>query len=113
MKEKQFAILVDPATGFKVVKKEDDKDFLTFAQEQVGGYVESVPLQLFKRQGIHTRMLVDEDGRMKGLPLNLWASFLIDRAIVGPALIFDLDAEGHLFTEEDANEIIMVLMLKR
>jgi hypothetical protein len=51
------------------------------AWEAVGGYVERVKLP--KRQGV---LLVDEDGLMKGLPVNSTASKLVGYALVGPVL---------------------------
>lgn len=51
-------------------------------QGLVGGYVELIGLP----EGLS--MLVDEDGRMKGLPLNQGASLLAGVPIVGTALVF-------------------------
>lgn len=51
-------------------------------QGLVGGYVQLIQLD----DGL--TMLVDEEGRMKGLPLNQGASLLSGHPVVGTALIF-------------------------
>jgi len=67
-------------------------DRLTLAEMQaaVGGYVEAVPLaERYQQGGERLVMLVDEDGRGKGLDLNPLATLLVESAIwiVGPALV--------------------------
>lgn len=60
-------------------------------QELVGGYIEPVRLH---DNGV---MLVDEDGLMKGLPLNPMASVIAGTKIVGTAVI--VGQEGAEFTD--------------
>lgn len=65
------------------------------AQRIVGGYLELVPSRVYP----HIVGLVDEDGRMKGLPRNVTASRLLGVDIVGPAVILTRDAWETMPTE--------------
>lgn len=56
------------------------------AQEIIGGYVEMQTLP----NG--DQLLIDEDGKMKGLTKNYQASFLLGMLVVGPALLLRGDA---------------------
>lgn len=58
------------------------------AQEFVGGYVEPVYLQ----NG--DLMLVNEEGRLRGLDLNQDASNIAGQIIVGPAIVIANEARG-------------------
>ena len=70
----------------KVVMPANGTDFkLREVQKMVGGYVEVVYL----RDG--RIMLVDEEGLLKGLPLNRAASRMAGRPIVGEALVMPND----------------------
>jgi hypothetical protein len=51
--------------------------------ELIGGWYETIPV--FHKNGRNV-LLVDEDGRMKNLPVNAMATTLIGTQIVGPAL---------------------------
>lgn len=56
-------------------------------QYAVGGYIETVPL------GNGGVMIVDEEGRLKGLARNTIASLVAGMDIVGKALIVGVDGE--------------------
>lgn len=56
-------------------------------QYAVGGYIETIPL------GHGALMIVDEEGRLKGLARNRIASLVAGMDIVGPALIVGEDGE--------------------
>ena len=68
------------------------------AQEIVGGYVEMVELNdlnlFFHYDTSLIQLLVDEEGLLKGLPVNNLASRLSGRTIVGSALFL---VEGALW----------------
>jgi hypothetical protein len=78
--------LISANGGEKVVMPANGTDFkLREVQKMVGGYVEVVRL----RDG--RIMLVDEEGLLKGLPLNRAASRMAGRPIVGEALVMPDD----------------------
>lgn len=56
-------------------------------QYAVGGYIETIPL------GHGGVMIVDEEGRLKGLARSTIASLVADMDIVGKALIVGVDGE--------------------
>ena len=70
-------------TILKVIEDKKEKINLEKAQEIIGGYVEVVRLP--KGQG---KLLVDEEGLLKRLPLNREASILAKQLIVGNAIYF-------------------------
>lgn len=79
------AVLIPVSGSAKAVVPANGTDFtLREVQKLVGGYVEVVPMP--ERGRI---MLVDEEGLMKGLPVNRGASRSARRTIVGPALVMD------------------------
>lgn len=66
------------------IKPANGTDFTLWElQEAVGGYVEFIHLE------DHRTMVVDEDGRIKGKPVNLAATKLCGRTIVGDVLVCD------------------------
>jgi hypothetical protein len=54
-------------------------------QEAVGGYIEVVPGHLGEAEGL--LMLADEEGLMKGLPINQMASMMAGRVLVGTVVV--------------------------
>lgn len=77
----------------------------------VGGYIEIVRLQAL---GDPYRMVVNEEGAVMGLPLNMLASILYGDAIFGNAVImkegYDDDGEPDIVGLEE-NEIENVLSM--
>ena len=57
-------------------------------QEAVGGYIETLTLVPEK-----VVMIVNEEGRLRGLPWNLAASIVAGFGIVGTALVVGVDGE--------------------
>ena len=79
-------ILMPVRGGDELVMPANGTDFkLREVQKMIGGYVEVVYL----RDG--RIMLVDEEGLLKGLPLNRAASRMAGRPIVGNALVMPND----------------------
>ena len=87
------------ASEFKIIKDSKDEPSLKEAQEFVGGMVEGIPFP----NGDY--LIMNEEGKIKGLPLNpeattLWrATFDNDNYItgrkdfvVGPAILIKKDA---------------------
>ena len=66
--------------------KKDEKPTLEKCQEFVGGYIEVI----FTSDG--RQIVVDEEGRLKGKPINVDASEEANRTIVGDAMILSGDA---------------------
>lgn len=72
-----------PATLFFEFKK--DRPSLLEAQKFLGGYVEIVCLD-------NDQLLVNEEGALLNLPLNIVASTMAGREIYGPAILLVDDA---------------------
>ena len=88
------------AAEFKIIENSKDEPDLKAAQDFVGGYVEGIPFP----NGDY--LIVNEEGKLKGLPLNpeataLWkATFDNDNFItgrndfvVGPAILIKKSAQ--------------------
>jgi len=77
--------LTDPCLPCEARSPLDPEEGYSLAELQamVGGYVEVV--QLPNDDGLI--MIVNEEGRLKGLPENWAASGIAGRRIVGPALV--------------------------
>jgi hypothetical protein len=87
------------ANEFKIVSDSKDEPTLESAQEFVGGYVEGITFP----NGDY--LIINEEGKLKGLPLNpeattLWRStftkdkyaFGYDDFVVGPAILIKANA---------------------
>jgi len=72
---------------FKVVDREEESPTSEEAREFVGGYWEIIHL----RSG--DQLIVNEDGRLKGLPINEEASELYGGWVVGNAIHLKGDAK--------------------
>lgn len=64
----------------KMITMEDERPSLEEAQKAVGGYVEIIPVG-------DGQLLVNEEGRIAGLPINPQASEAAGQPIVGNALL--------------------------
>jgi hypothetical protein len=73
------AVVLVPSS--RVGKRVQIERGLAPLQHQVKGYIEQVTLD----DG--TTMIVNEEGRLMGLPVNETASLLAKRVIVGPAVL--------------------------
>lgn len=73
----------------------DDAERLAFLQEQVGGYIEYVVMTeaLGHTLPYPVEMVVNEEGLINNLPLNVVASRLFQRPIFGTAVVYGLDPE--------------------
>jgi hypothetical protein len=71
-------VVVIPATG--PIRTQEIDGSLQAAQAIVGGYIEPV----MSREGL---MFVNEEGMLRGLPVNTTASLLCGRPIVGDVYI--------------------------
>ena len=58
-------------------------------QKLVGGYIETVPVRMKPEEGVRPLLIVDEEGRLKGKPLNTAATLIadVDHSIVGDAVL--------------------------
>ena len=87
------------AAEFKIIEDSKDEPTLESAQQFVGGYVEGIPFP----NGDY--LIVNEEGKLMGLPLNpeattLWRAtftkdkylFGYDDFVVGPAILIKKDA---------------------
>lgn len=66
----------------------DIDNTLEALQAAVDGYIETVPLVADKAV-----MIVNEEGLLRGMPYNAFATLIAARNIVGPALIVGVDGE--------------------
>lgn len=94
------ALLIPVAVNEAPTEVEFDvNDFDAIARAIGAEYVEFVALA-----DRHHRMVVDETGRLKGLPINERATYLYPAPIVGPALIVGWDTDVD-YDDEDATEL--------
>ena len=92
-----LAMLKEPGRAPVKIEIENTLDAL---RGIIGGHIEHVGFDLFDYRGGHTKIgiLMDEEGKLKGLPPNF--SFFGD-SIVGTVLIVGEDGEGFIdLTEE-------------
>ena len=89
----------------KSIREIDIENNLEAMQYAVYGYIEAITLIPEK-----VAMIVNEEGRLRGLAFNKNASKLAGTAIVGPALIIGVDGEEFCdLPEEIAREIMEVI----
>jgi hypothetical protein len=77
--KKPLELLFIPASGVPCAVTDDWT--LAKLQTLVGGYIEKIDLPDRKI------VLVDEEGQLKGLPLNRTASALVGKPLVGPVVV--------------------------
>ena len=80
-------IKTDGSTTMVTIPKKNQLEFL---QGLVGGYIEIVGIKALRFKG-HTGMVINEEGKLNGLPLNKIASEIFNNpydVIVGDAIIF-------------------------
>jgi hypothetical protein len=88
-------ILADPEMGKMPVRELGDMPMdLDAMQDAVGGYIQYVPMPT--EEGVSDtidahNLIVDEEGRLKGKPLNPIASSIAGQTIVGDALWIPAD----------------------
>lgn len=69
-----------------------EENTLEWLQSQVCGYIESAPLNHWLSDSGMV-VLVNEEGRIDGLPINKWASVLCEYPVCGDAVILKADGE--------------------
>lgn len=77
------------------VTEVDIENTLEALQHAVDGYIETVPIRFIPPD--KAVMIVNEEGRLKGMTMNRTASLYADRLIVGNALVVGVD--GDVFTD--------------
>lgn len=75
----------------------DDDERLTFLQTHVGGYVEFLVMDEAMGHALPypVEMVVNEEGLINNLPLNVVASRLFQRPIFGTAVVYGLDPDAY------------------
>jgi hypothetical protein len=97
-----LAVVIHCQGGHEVLEEETGKPFsLERLQELVGGYIETIPLDK------DTILVVNEEGKLKGLPVNMSATEVLQMyrgigctVIVGEAVMLALPEE---FPNESIN----------
>lgn len=107
MTDKLFGVLIHPDTTIELVETPGGADEI---HRLVGGFFENIYLPDFSVSDIV--MSVDEEGKLKGKPVNILATVMYRNLydfIVGDALIFKLERVGEYneldqvpFTYEEA-----------
>jgi len=77
-----MAVLITSNGQLVPVTPKGDKFALEELQFLVGGYVEMLPAK-------GAKVLADEDGRLKNLPINIEASLKLGYPVVGDILFLD------------------------
>lgn len=83
------------------ITETDIENKLEEIQKAVGGYIESVSLPL--RDSV---MIVNEEGLLLGLKINIIASEIANQPIVGNALILGVDGEEFTDITDDMIKFI-------
>ena len=83
------------------VREIDIEDKLEELQRAVDGYIEVLTLV----PGV-AAMVVNEEGILYGLPINLAASAVANQTIVGPALVVGVDGEEFCDIPKDVERFI-------
>lgn len=81
------------------VSEVDIENTLEALQNAVDGYIETVPIRFIPPD--KAVMIVNEEGRLKGMTMNRTASLYADRLIVGNALVVGVDGEEFTDVPED------------
>ena len=84
----------NPGEVWKVIEIENNLQVL---QETVGGYIEAVTI------AVDCCILVDEEGRLKGLPYN---TTICKYDLVGPVLLVGVDGEDFTDVSPDLELIL-------
>ena len=92
------ALVKDPGKAPEIMEVENTLEGL---QELIGGFIEVVT-----KPNTPMVMLVDEEGKMKGLPMN-FMDYQIDDFIVGRAVFLGVDREEFTDVPADLAEAII------
>lgn len=85
------------------VKPVDIENTLEALQKAVDGYIETVPI--LPGEAV---MIVNEEGRLREMPVNVVASIVSGKHIVGPALIVGVDGEEFTDIPEKVKRIVKI-----
>ena len=106
-------VVIVPVKGNPSIEDFNAKDSYTQISTAVGGYIETVILPAIKHTGDYeVTCFVNEEGLLKGLPLNSAITVMCEKSyggpIVGDAIFVGTDGAGDTvgLAEEDAKEII-------
>lgn len=86
----------------KSITETDIENTLEALQKVVDGYIETITLV----QG-RAVMIVNEEGRIRGMAVNPAASAVAGAQIVGPALVVGVDGEEFTDIPEDIKQRVM------
>jgi len=64
-------LVITPDQTMQGVTIDDSQDELSVLQDIVGGFIEVIPVN---HQGRETLMVINEEGKLHGLPLNILAT---------------------------------------
>lgn len=81
------------------VSEIDIENTLEALQDAVDGYIETVPMRFIPSD--KAVMIVNEEGRLKGMMMNRTASIYANTLIVGTALVVGVDGEEFTDVPED------------
>ena len=88
--------------GYRI-KEIEVENKLEALQDVVDGYIEQITLIQGK-----AAMLVNEEGRLRGMPSNTLASLVAGISIVGPALILGVDGEEFCDISEEIKRFVRI-----
>lgn len=85
---------------------------LQVLQDLVGGYIETVPVRKKSDEDAWILLIVDEEGRLKGKPLNKPATLLADvpHGIVGDAVLVGAMGPDLIGLNEKFVDVIMRIL---
>lgn len=80
---------------------------LAFLQKEVGGYITPISMSFIPRPAVDINAWCDEDGLMKGLPVNELASVLLRTTLVGDVVFTKRNGEwDDPLTRAEVNTIL-------
>lgn len=114
-KAKEYAVVI-PEGGLPVLKKASPNKLGEFTHTEIDGPLEVVPITLGNVISDTIVMLLDEEGKLKGKDINVYATvitrgILADHdLIVGHAVLLKkVGFELELFTKEEAGDVILAI----
>lgn len=88
--------------GYRI-KEIEVENKLEALQDVVDGYIEQITLIQGK-----AAMLVNEEGRLRGMPSNTLASLVAGISIVGPALLLGVNGEEFCDISEEIKRFVRI-----
>lgn len=99
-----MALLVKVDGSQKSVEVPKDDTSLKFLQDAVGGFIEYVPVINLRYKGQYQAAFCDEEGKLKGSPINKVATVMAGRdGVTDPDIVDPLCGDVLFFAEGEVD----------